>query len=161
MKRATDTIFIVRQMMEKHLAKKKTLWFGCLTWNLREGIWYGSDRGRWWGGPWESSVYIWTGGWNRQCWHCSFGRAPWHHAASAWDSRSFEVKVGLHRGSVLSTILFEIEMDVVIDQMIGGLSCGLVLMAISREEWRRKLMKWRTTSTGRRSRWSVETYCQI
>ncbi|XP_065321380.1 uncharacterized protein LOC135928844 [Gordionus sp. m RMFG-2023] len=56
------------------------------------------------------------------------------------DSESFEVKVGLHQGSLLSPLLFILVMDVVAKEMREGLpwellyADDLVLMANSEEE---------------------------
>ncbi|XP_065319053.1 uncharacterized protein LOC135927041 [Gordionus sp. m RMFG-2023] len=60
------------------------------------------------------------------------------------DSESFEMKVGLHQGSVLSSLLFILVMDVVTREMREGLpwellyADDLVLMANSEEELRDK-----------------------
>src|SRR5260221_12322125 len=65
------------------------------------------------------------------------------------NSDSFEVKVGLHQGSVLSPLLFVIVMDIVSKELREGLpwellyADDLVLMAESEEELREKLLKWR------------------
>ena len=65
------------------------------------------------------------------------------------DSDSFEVKVGLHQGSVLSPLLFMIVMDVVCREMRVGLprellyADDLVLMAESEAELKQKLLKWK------------------
>src|SRR5260221_3919772 len=64
-------------------------------------------------------------------------------------SDSFEVKVGLHQGSVLSPLLFVIVMDMVSKELHEGLpwellyADDLVLMAESEEELREKLLKWK------------------
>src|SRR5260221_4320121 len=59
------------------------------------------------------------------------------------NSDSFEVKVGLHQGSVLSPLLFVIVMDMVSKELREGLpwellyADALVLMAESEEELRK------------------------
>ncbi|XP_065325211.1 uncharacterized protein LOC135931830 [Gordionus sp. m RMFG-2023] len=66
------------------------------------------------------------------------------------DSESFEVKVGLHQGSVLS-LLFILVIDVVAREMREGLpwellyADDLVLMAHNEEELRDKISKWKMT----------------
>ena len=64
-------------------------------------------------------------------------------------SEEFEVKVGVHQGSVLSPFLFNIVMDVVCGTVMEGLvfeilyADDLVLLAESMEELRKKLSNWR------------------
>src|SRR6267154_710183 len=63
-------------------------------------------------------------------------------------SEGFEVKVGVHQGSVLSPILFNIVMQAIADNFKAGLpwellySDNLVLLADSRAELERRLMEW-------------------
>ncbi|XP_065321326.1 uncharacterized protein LOC135928791 [Gordionus sp. m RMFG-2023] len=67
------------------------------------------------------------------------------------DSDSFEVKVGLYQGFVLSPLLFNLVMDVVAREMREGLpweilyADDLVLMANSEGELRDKVSKWKMT----------------
>jgi hypothetical protein len=64
-------------------------------------------------------------------------------------SESFEVKVGLHQGSALSQLLFNIMFDVVTEGVRDNPPCcllyadNIVLIAQSRIELERKLEKWR------------------
>src|SRR3954470_5698707 len=64
------------------------------------------------------------------------------------ESENFEVKVGVHQGSVLSPILFNIVTQAIADNFKEGLpwellyADDLVLMAESRAELERKLMEW-------------------
>ena len=60
------------------------------------------------------------------------------------DSLSFEVKVGVHQGSILSPLLFAVVMDAVFREARAGLlfADDLVLMAHSRPELERKLQAW-------------------
>ena len=66
-------------------------------------------------------------------------------------SESFEVKVGLHQGSVLSPLFFAAVMDVVYSEARGGLSSellyadDLVIMAPTMEELGRLVADWRTS----------------
>ncbi|XP_065318840.1 uncharacterized protein LOC135926837 [Gordionus sp. m RMFG-2023] len=64
------------------------------------------------------------------------------------DSESFKVKIGLHQGSVLSSLLFILVMDVVAREMHEGLPWELlfadvVLMANSERELRDKISQWK------------------
>ena len=74
---------------------------------------------------------------------------------SAGDSEKFEVRVGVHQGSVLSPVLFAIIMDVVSREARQGLpyellyADDLVLIATSREELERKLSAWRGCLTSK------------
>lgn len=67
------------------------------------------------------------------------------------DSESFEVKVGLHQGSVLSPLLFVIVMDVVTREVREGLpwellyADDLVLMANSEVELKEKIVSWKAS----------------
>ena len=66
-------------------------------------------------------------------------------------SESFDVKVGLHQGSVLSPLLFAAVMDVVSSEAISGLPSkllyadGLVLMAATRDQLDRRVAEWRVS----------------
>ena len=66
-------------------------------------------------------------------------------------SESFEVKVGLHQGSVLSPLLFAAVIDVVSSETRSGLPSellyadDLVLMAPTMEQLGRYMAKWRAS----------------
>ena len=72
----------------------------------------------------------------------------------AGDSQSFEVKVGVHQGSVLSPLLFAIVMDQVTSESREGLpwellyADDLVLIA-PKEDLQRKLEAWRSSLVGK------------
>ena len=66
-------------------------------------------------------------------------------------SESFDVKVGLHQGSVLSPLLVTVVMDVVSSEEGSGLPSellyadGLVLMAPTMEQLGRRVAEWRAS----------------
>src|SRR3954471_11610677 len=64
------------------------------------------------------------------------------------ESENFEVKVGMHQGSVLSPILFNIVMQAIAENFKKGLpwellyADDLVLMAESKAELEKRLLEW-------------------
>ena len=71
-------------------------------------------------------------------------------------SKSFEVKVGSHQGSVLSPLLFAAVMDVVSSEARGGLPSellyadDLVIMAPTMEQRGRRVAEWRASLLDKR-----------
>jgi hypothetical protein len=141
-KGTTDAIFVVRQVQEKYLGKKKNLYYAFVDlekafdrvprevtrWALRKS---GVDE-------WLVSAVM-----------AMYDEAWTVVRTKDGDSGSFEVKVGLHQGSVLSPLLFIIVMDVVAREVRGGLpfellyADDLVLTAESETELQEKFMKWK------------------
>ena len=68
-------------------------------------------------------------------------------------SESFEVKIGLHQGSVLSPLLFAAVMDVVSSEPRSGLPSellyDLVIMAPTMEQLGRRVADWRASLLGK------------
>ena len=70
-------------------------------------------------------------------------------------SESFEVKAGLHQGSVLSPLLFSAIMDVVFSETRSGLPSellyadDLVIMAPTMEQLGRRVADWRASLLGK------------
>ena len=66
------------------------------------------------------------------------------------DSKTFNVKVGLHQGSVLSPLLFVIVMEMISRELWAGLPLellyadDLILMAESEESLHDKIVKWKS-----------------
>ena len=132
-KGTTDAIFIMRQVQEKHQAKKKKLYYAfvdlekafdrvpreVVRWALRK---LGVDE-------WLIRTVMAL---NTEV--CTIVRTD------AGLSESFEVKVGLHQGSVLSPLLFAAVMDVVSSEARSGLPSellyadDLVIMAPTMEQ---------------------------
>ena len=141
-KGTTDAIFIARQVQEKHLAKKKELYFAFV--DLEKAF----DRVprkvvRW--ALRVSQVDEWLG----EAVMALFEEANTVIRTGAGDSNSFHVKVGVHQGSVLSPLLFAIVMDAVTEAARGGLpwevlyADDLVLMSDNEEDLMRKIAEWR------------------
>lgn len=137
----TDPIFITRQVIEKHRAKRKKLFLAfvdlekafdrvpreVLRWALR-----------------RSGVEEWL---------VQAIMNLYHNATTAvrtkfGDSHRFNVDVGVHQGSVLSPLLFAIVMNAVSEPSKLGLpyellyADDLLLMAHSMEELQSKLLSW-------------------
>ena len=79
-------------------------------------------------------------------------------------SKSFEVKVGLHQGSVLSPLLFAAVMDVVSNEARSGLppellyADDLVIMAPTMEQLGRWVADWRASLLGKRLKVNAGKY---
>ena len=139
----TDAIFVVRQLQEKVLGKNKRLYLGfvdlekafdrvpreVVKWALRkEGV-----------DEWLIKAVMMT-----------YDGARTAVKVGTGLSDDFEVKVGVHQGSVLSPLLFITVMQAVTKHVSTGLpwellyADDLVLMAYSEEELRGKLVAWKT-----------------
>jgi len=141
-KGTTDAIFVIRQMQEKHSAKGKNLYYAfvdlekafdrvpreVVRWALRKA---GVDE-------WlvRTVMTMYEGA--KTLIRCESG-----------DSESFEVKVGLHQGSILSPLLFVVVMEIVTRGFRVGLpwellyADDLVLMAKNIGELRDKILRWK------------------
>lgn len=139
----TDAIFVVRQMQEQYQAMHKKLFYAFVDlekafdrvprevteWALRKS---GVDE------------------WLVRAVMALYKGARTEVQTADGNSESFEVKVGLHQGSVLSPLLFVVVMEVVSREVRGGLpwellyADDLVLMARSEEELKRKVQKWKS-----------------
>lgn len=78
-------------------------------------------------------------------------KLEWWSITTEGETKPFEVKVGLHQGSILSPLLFIIVMDVVTREIRAGLpwellyADDLVLVAESEDELKDKLRKWKNS----------------
>ena len=126
-KRTTDAIFIMRQVQEKNQAKTKKLYYEVVRWALRK---LGIDE---WLICTVMALYTEP---------CTIVRTD------AGLSESFEVKVGLHQGSVLSPLLFAAVMDVVSSEVRSGLPTELlylVIMSPTMEQLGKCVAEWRAS----------------
>ena len=141
-KGTTDAIFVVIQMQEKYFAKKKKLYFAFVDLEIA------FDRV-----PCEVTRWALTKS-GMDEWLVSAVMSMYEGAkttvrTSDRNSDSFEVKVGLHQGSVLSPLLFVIVVDVVSKKLREGLpwerlyADDLLLMADSEEALKEKILKWK------------------
>lgn len=140
-KGSINAIFTVHQMQEKFLAKKRQLYFTfvdlekafdhvpkeVLRWALRMA---GIEE------------------WLVQAVMALFAGAKMHIQTACGNSESFDVKVGVHQGSVLSPLLFIIIMDVISMEIKEGFpwellyADDLLLMAESDQELTTKMFSW-------------------
>jgi len=138
----TDAIFIVRQLQEKYMEKRKKLFFGfvdlekafdrvprkVMTWALRT---LGVEE-------WLIRVVM-----------AMYERARTAVRTKDGNSGEFEVKVGVHQGSVLSPLLFVVVMEVLARRVKEGLpwellyADDLVLIAESMDGLKEKMNKWK------------------
>ena len=141
-KGTTDAIFVVRQLQEKYLAKKKDLWMAFVDLEKafdrvpREVVWWalrslGVDE-------WLVSVI-----------QAMYADTSTMVKLNGKVSKGFNVKVGVHQGSVLSPLLFIIVLEALSRKFRGGLPMellyadDLVILADSEELLIEKLKKWK------------------
>lgn len=141
-KGTTDAIFMVRMLQEKYARKKKKLYY-CFV-DLEKAFDRVPRRVIEWALR-VKGVEEWLVAAVMQMYEGAKTRVRVGSALSD----EFEVKVGVHQGSVLSPFLFAIVMDVVCGSAMEGLvfeilyADDLVLMAESMEELQAKFNKWK------------------
>lgn len=149
-----DAIFIVRQMQEKYLSKKKCLYYCFVDLEKafdrvpRKVIEFALRRK----GVEEKLV---------QTVMRLYDGARTRVRVDSEVTEPFEVKVGVHQGSVLSPLLFVTVMDVLSEAVRGGLllellyADDLVIMAESLQELERKYTEWKKSLEGKGLRVNV------
>ena len=141
-KGTTDAIFIVRQLQEKYLAKKKDLWMAFV--DLEKAFDRVPREVVWWA---LRSVCV-------DEWLVSLIKAMYTDTSTmvrlgSQVSQRLGVNVGVHQGSVLSPLLFIIVLEALSRSFRGGLPLellyadDLVLLAESKELLLEKIKKWK------------------
>src|SRR6267154_2254273 len=140
-KGTTDAIFIVRQVQEKFLGKQKELWMAFV--DLEEAFNRVPRDVVWW-----ALRHVGVEEWIVNLIKSMYEEVTTSVKINGEESEGFEVKIGVHQGSVLSPILFNILMQAIADNFKVGLpwelfyADDLVLLAESRAELERRLMEW-------------------
>ena len=143
-KGTTDAIFIVRQMQEKFLEKRKKLYYCFVDLEKaydrvpRELI-YWSLRKK--GVPEEMITKV----------KMLYTEAKTRIRTSKGPTNEFHIKVGLHQGSALSPFLFVTILDAISQHCRIGIpwellfADDLVIIATSKEELQRRWLKWKNS----------------
>jgi len=141
-KGTTDAVFIVRQVQEKYIGKKKDLWMAFIDLEKafdrvpREVIWWALREL----GVEEHIVSVIQVMYSKACTTVKLG---------AGESKDFDVKVGVHQGSVLSPLLFIAVMEAISRKFRHGLpfellyADDLVIMAESEEALLERIRVWK------------------
>ena len=137
----TDAIFVVRQLQEKYLAANKRLYMAFV--DLEKAFDRVPRKVIWWAlrklGVEEWIVRLVQG---------MYANARSHVRVSEGYSEEFEVKVGVHQGSVLSPLLFIIVLEALSREFRSGvpwedLYADDLIIAESLEECVRRLLTWK------------------
>ena len=140
-KGTTDAIFIVRQVKEKFLGKQKELWMAFV--DLEKAFDRVPREVLWW-----ALRNVGVDEWIVNVIKIMFEGVTTSVKMNGVESESFEVKVGVHQGSVLSPLLFNIVMQAIANNFKKGLpwellyADDLVLLAESRIDLERRIMEW-------------------
>ena len=138
----TDAIFVVRQLQEKYLAAKKRLYMALV--DLEKAFDRVPRKVIWWAlrklGVEEWIVRLVQG---------MYANARSRVHVGEGFSKEFEVKVGVHQGSVLSPLLFIIVLEALSREFRAGVpwedlyADDLVIIADSLEQCVRRLLIWK------------------
>jgi hypothetical protein len=141
-KGTTDAVFILRQVQEKYLGKKKDLWMAFIDLEKafdrvpREVIWWALREL----GVEEHVVSVIQVMYSKACTTVKLGTG---------ESKEFDVKVGVHQGSVLSPLLFIAVMEAISRKFRHGLpfellyADDLVIIAESEEALLERIKVWK------------------
>ena len=151
----TDAIFIVRQIQERYLEKKKDLWMAFV--DLEKAFDRVPREVVWWA---LRSLGV-------EEWLVTVIRAMYDGVTTAvrmkdGESGSFEVKVGVHQGSVLSPLLFIIVLEALSKEFHLGLPWELLyaddlcLMAETKEELTERIICWKDAMKAKGLRVNME-----
>jgi hypothetical protein len=137
-----DAIFIVRQLQEKYLCKNKELWMAFV--DLEKAFDRVPREVLWW-----SLRQVKVDEWLVKVIMSMYDNVTTAVKVNDKTSEEFEVKVGVHQGSVLSPLLFII----VLEALSNSFRCGLpwellyaddlVLIAESEKSLLEKISKWK------------------
>lgn len=140
----SDAIFILRQMQEKYLGKKKSLYFAFV--DLEKAFDRVPRSVLWW-----SMRKLGVEEWVIKTVKAMYVDARSDVRVNDKHSESFPVTVGVHQGSVLSPLLFAIVMEALSRECRTGCpwellyADDLVIISDSIEDLKEKLAVWRTT----------------
>ena len=138
----TDAIFIVRQIQEKFLAKKKELWMAFV--DLEKAFDRVPREVLWWALR-QSGVEEWI----VKVIQSMYEGVTTSVKLGAGESEEFAVKVGVHQGSVLSPLLFILVLEALSRKFRVGLpwelfyADDLALIADSEVELLAKIGRWK------------------
>ena len=138
----TDAIFIVRQLQEKYLAKNNELWMAFV--DLEKAFDRLPREVVWW-----TLRYLGVDEWMVSVIRAMYEDTTTKVKLNGRESEAFNVRVGVHQGSVLSPLLFIIVLEALSREFREGLPMellyadDLVLMAESEELLLEKLRKWK------------------
>src|SRR4051812_42115154 len=140
-KGTTDAIFIVRQVQEKFLGKQKEVWIAFV--NLEKAFDRVPRNVLWW-----ALRRVGVEDWIIKVIKSMYEGGTTSVRMNGEESENFRVKVGVHQGSVLSPILFNIVMQAIAENFKKGLpwerlyADDLALMAESKAELEKRLLEW-------------------
>ena len=138
----TDAIFVVRQLQEKYLAANKRLYMAFVDLEMafdrvpRKVIWWALRK-------------LGVEEWILRLVQGMYANARSRVGVGEGYSEEFEVKVGVHQGSVLSPLLFIIVLEALSREFHSGVpwedlyADDLVIIAESLEECVRRLLTWK------------------
>ena len=137
----TDTIFVVRQLQEKYLAANKRLYMAFV--DLEKVFDRVPRKVIWW-----ALIKLGVEEWIVRLVQGMYANAQSRVRIDEGYSEEFEVKVGVHQGSVLSPLLFIIVLEALLREFHSGVpwedlyADDLVIIAESLEECVKRLLTW-------------------